>query len=110
GYAGAYLGGTHDADHVAWIIRRARELAPRWEELAQELRYGPRDGFYLYGRLPDPAGIRVPHPAPPAAPHSPDTSPGSGPAPAAATQRPAPVPGATRLAVATDEEASWRRG
>jgi methylenetetrahydrofolate reductase (NADH) len=110
GYAGAYLGGTHDADHVAWIIRRARELAPRWEELAQELRYGPRDGFYLYGRPPDRAGIRVPDPVTPAAPSSPDTSPGSGPAPASATQRPAPVPGATRLAVATDEEASWRRG
>ena len=29
GYAGAYLGGTHDADQITWIIRRARELAPR---------------------------------------------------------------------------------
>ncbi len=54
GYAGAYLGGTHDADHVAWIIRRARELAPRWEELAAELRYGYEGGFYLYGpRVPE---------------------------------------------------------
>ena len=40
GYAGAYIGGTHDADHVAWIIRRAAELAPRWEALAGELAYG----------------------------------------------------------------------
>jgi 5,10-methylenetetrahydrofolate reductase len=24
GYAGAYIGGTHDADHVAWIIRRRK--------------------------------------------------------------------------------------
>ncbi|HET7874765.1 MAG TPA: methylenetetrahydrofolate reductase C-terminal domain-containing protein [Methylomirabilota bacterium] len=48
GYAGAYLGGTHDADHVAWIIRRAEQLAPRWEELAEELAYGDPEGFYLY--------------------------------------------------------------
>ena len=64
GYAGAYLGGTHDADHIAWIIRRARELAPRWEELAAELRYGYEGGFYLYGpRCPerDPGrGARAP--------------------------------------------------
>jgi methylenetetrahydrofolate reductase (NADPH) len=52
GYAGAYLGGTHDADHVAWIIRRSEELAPRWEELAAELGYGDADGFYLYDRPP----------------------------------------------------------
>ena len=55
GYAGAYIGGTHDADHVAWIIRRADELAPRWEELAAELSYGAPHGFYLYGRPPHPA-------------------------------------------------------
>lgn len=53
GYAGAYLGGTHDAGQVAWIIRRSEELAPRWEELAADLRYGDPDGFYLYG-LPSP--------------------------------------------------------
>src|SRR5262249_34117369 len=47
-YAGAYIGGTHDAAHVAWIIRRAEELAPQWEALAAELRYGDPDGFYLY--------------------------------------------------------------
>src|SRR4029453_18844236 len=33
GYAGAYIGGTHDAAQIAWIIRRADELAPRWETL-----------------------------------------------------------------------------
>src|SRR6185369_5861524 len=49
GYAGAYLGGTHDADAIAWIIRRAEALAPRWQELAAELTYGRPDGFYLYG-------------------------------------------------------------
>lgn len=47
GYAGAYLGGTHDATQIAWIIRRADELAPDWESLAAELRYGAVDGFYL---------------------------------------------------------------
>jgi methylenetetrahydrofolate reductase (NADPH) len=54
GYAGAYLGGTHDADQVAWIIRRADELAPRWEDLAAELTYGLDDGFYLYPRTTAP--------------------------------------------------------
>jgi methylenetetrahydrofolate reductase (NADPH) len=49
GYAGAYIGGTHDAEQVAWIIRRAAELAPRWEELEAELAYGVAGGFYLYG-------------------------------------------------------------
>jgi methylenetetrahydrofolate reductase (NADPH) len=88
GYAGAYLGGTHDADHVAWIIRRARELAPRWEELAAELRYGPDGGFYLYGAAP--ARFAVPGGAP--------------------FPRPAPAPGTERLAVPTDAEAPWRRG
>ena len=48
GYAGAYLGGTHEPEQIAWIIRRSEELAPRWQELAAELTFGDRDGFYLY--------------------------------------------------------------
>ena len=48
GYAGAYIGGTHDADAIAWIIRRAETLAPRWQELAAGLSYGRVGGFYLY--------------------------------------------------------------
>jgi methylenetetrahydrofolate reductase (NADPH) len=68
GYAGAYIGGTHDADQVAWIIRRAEELAGRWEELAAELDFGARGGFYLdepapghpAGSLPRPARSLVP--------------------------------------------------
>ncbi len=48
GYAGAYLGGTHDAAHIAWIIRRSEELGPQWEALAEELHYGDAAGFYLY--------------------------------------------------------------
>jgi len=50
GYAGAYIGGTHDAGHVQWIIRRAEALAPRWEEVYGELQFGRTDGFYLYDR------------------------------------------------------------
>jgi methylenetetrahydrofolate reductase (NADPH) len=89
GYAGAYVGGTHDADHVAWIIRRARERGPRGQELAEELRYGVEGGFYLYGRPADRIVV-----------------------PGAITRapRPDPVPGATRLAAPTDEEAPGRRG
>jgi methylenetetrahydrofolate reductase (NADH) len=48
GYAGAYLGGDHQADHVHWIIKRSESLAPRWEEFAQELEYAPRNGFYFF--------------------------------------------------------------
>lgn len=47
GYAGAYIGGTHDAAYIAWIIRRADELAPDWEAMAAELRYGAAGRFYL---------------------------------------------------------------
>ena len=71
----------------SWIIRRARELAPRWEELAAELRYGYEGGFYLYGpraRSPTPPRTR-------------------------ARGGPEPVPGSKRLAVPTDAEAPGRR-
>ncbi len=59
GYAGAYLGGTHDARHITQIIRRAEELAPRWEELFEELQFGKKDGFYLYQRDPQPKPTRT---------------------------------------------------
>jgi methylenetetrahydrofolate reductase (NADPH) len=49
GYAGAYIGGTHDPHDIAAIIRRGEELAPRWHEIAEELNYGNPNGFYLYG-------------------------------------------------------------
>ena len=48
GYAGAYLGGDHQADHVRWIIRRSEALNPRWEEFAEEMNYAPKDGFYFF--------------------------------------------------------------
>ncbi|MBM3819885.1 MAG: hypothetical protein FJW14_12845 [Acidimicrobiia bacterium] len=47
GYAGAYIGGTHQADDIRWIINRARELEPQWEECAAQVQYGDPDGFYL---------------------------------------------------------------
>ena len=61
GYAGAYLGGTHDAAHVAWIIRRSEELAPEWQALAAELHYGDPRGFYLYESA---APLTLPSPPP----------------------------------------------
>jgi methylenetetrahydrofolate reductase (NADPH) len=95
GYAGAYLGGTHDADQVAWIIRRAAELAPRWESLAAELAYGAGGGFYLYR-----GGGRA-RPAPAAAP------PGQGPVASAVVPRALDLLG--RLAPVTRD--TWlRRG
>jgi methylenetetrahydrofolate reductase (NADPH) len=54
GYAGAYLGGDHQADRIRWIIRRSEEIAPRWEEFAEEISYGPKDAFYVYGAEPRP--------------------------------------------------------
>jgi methylenetetrahydrofolate reductase (NADPH) len=56
GYAGAYIGGDHQADHVRWIMKRADGLAPRWEEFAEEFTYAPngpgRRAFYLYDAPP----------------------------------------------------------
>jgi len=48
GYAGAYLGGDHQASRVRWIIKRSEEIASRWEEFAEEISYGPKGGFYMY--------------------------------------------------------------
>ena len=47
GYAGAYVGGTDDAEQIRWIISRGEELAPRWEEFAEELTYAPKNAFYI---------------------------------------------------------------
>jgi methylenetetrahydrofolate reductase (NADPH) len=48
GYAGAYIGGTHEPDRIRFIIQRAEEFAPRWEELAEEISYGQKGGFYFF--------------------------------------------------------------
>ena len=54
GYAGAYVGGDHQADHINWIIRRSETIAPRWEEFAEEITYAPKGGFYFYAEAPHP--------------------------------------------------------
>ncbi len=58
GYAGAYIGGTHEAQRIQWIIQRAEELAPHWEELAEEISYGRSDGFFMYQGPEPPAKKR----------------------------------------------------
>jgi methylenetetrahydrofolate reductase (NADPH) len=54
GYAGAYIGGNHQAQNIRWIIRRSEVLAPKWEELAEEMSYGAKGGFYFYDSPPPP--------------------------------------------------------
>jgi methylenetetrahydrofolate reductase (NADPH) len=54
GYAGAYLGGDHQADHIRWVIKRSEAVASRWEEFAEELAYAPKNGFYFYQSAPSP--------------------------------------------------------
>jgi len=59
GYAGAYIGGTHDAEQMVRIITRAQELQPHWQECAADLRFGQAGGFYLYDS-PAPVRRRLP--------------------------------------------------
>jgi methylenetetrahydrofolate reductase (NADH) len=59
GYAGAYVGGTHDAEQLVRIIDRARELEPHWQACATELSFGQAGGFYLYD-APVPPRRRLP--------------------------------------------------
>jgi methylenetetrahydrofolate reductase (NADPH) len=54
GYAGVYIGGDHNADHVRAIMKRAEALSPRWEELEAEFTYAPKSGFYFYATPPIP--------------------------------------------------------
>ena len=49
GYAGAYIGGTHNAEQITRILRRAEELAPRWQECAEQVQFGDPNGFYIEG-------------------------------------------------------------
>jgi methylenetetrahydrofolate reductase (NADPH) len=56
GYAGAYIGGTHNAEQISWIIERGQNLASRWEELAEELTYAPKAAFYMYEKSTDRPG------------------------------------------------------
>lgn len=62
GYCGAYLGGTHNPEHLQQVIERGEELAPRWEEFAEEITYAPKNPFYLYETPksePQPRGAKV---------------------------------------------------
>ena len=59
GYAGAYIGGTHDPNHMAHIIQRGEELAPRWKELLPDLQFGREGGFYLYDAPREPKPKRT---------------------------------------------------
>ena len=47
GYAGAYITGTHAAEHVSQILHRADELKGDWQRCADDLQFGETDGFYL---------------------------------------------------------------
>lgn len=60
GYAGAYLGGMDNAERIQWIIQRSEEIAPQWEEFAEEISYGPKGGFYYFDQHslpPKPRGL-----------------------------------------------------
>jgi methylenetetrahydrofolate reductase (NADPH) len=48
GYNGAYLGGNDNPERIDWIIKRSEEIAPQWEEFAEEISYGPKGGFYYF--------------------------------------------------------------
>jgi methylenetetrahydrofolate reductase (NADPH) len=48
GYAGVYLGGGHQADQMRWIIQRSQEIAPQWEQFAEEISYSPKNGFFFF--------------------------------------------------------------
>jgi methylenetetrahydrofolate reductase (NADPH) len=52
GYAGAYIGGTHNAAHIRKIIERSEAVAPQWEEFAEEIGYSPKGGFFFFDKTP----------------------------------------------------------
>ena len=59
GYAGAYIGGTHNAVHVTRILERARELEPEWQACYARQQFGDPTGFYLDEAAPQPAPART---------------------------------------------------
>ncbi len=63
GYAGAYIGGDHQADRIRWIIQRSGEIASQWEEFAEEISYSPKGGFFYFesprGHKTNPLPMRV---------------------------------------------------
>ena len=61
GYAGAYIGGTHNAEQISRILRRATELQANWQECAEQVQFGDAGGFYIDGPpTPRPARTLLP--------------------------------------------------
>jgi methylenetetrahydrofolate reductase (NADPH) len=54
GYAGAYLGGDHDAERLRWVIERSEEIKDNWQEYAEKIAYGPSNAYYMYESQPAP--------------------------------------------------------
>jgi methylenetetrahydrofolate reductase (NADPH) len=48
GFAGAYLGGDHNADRLRWVIERSESIAANWEEYYEEISYSPKNGFFFF--------------------------------------------------------------
>jgi methylenetetrahydrofolate reductase (NADPH) len=49
GYAGAYIGGTHNAEQIRRILARATAHEANWQAAAQQLQFGDPKGFYIDG-------------------------------------------------------------
>lgn len=54
GYSASYFGGDHNADRLKWVITRSEELAGQWEEIAAEMEWGKKGGFYYFEQKPEP--------------------------------------------------------
>jgi methylenetetrahydrofolate reductase (NADPH) len=59
GYAGAYIGGTHNAEHITRIVDRAKALEPEWQACAERLQFGDPHGFYLDEQAASPKPART---------------------------------------------------
>ena len=65
GYAGAHLGGPGlTYDNIDFLLTTADSLAGNWQELAKEMGYWHRDGFYLYTK-DEKTGLNTSEPSPP---------------------------------------------
>ena len=49
GYAGAYISGTHAAEHISEVLHLAGKFEADWERCAEDVQFGEPDGFYLEG-------------------------------------------------------------
>ncbi|MCP3941388.1 MAG: methylenetetrahydrofolate reductase [Desulfobacteraceae bacterium] len=49
GYAGAHIGGPHlEYEDIDFMLNKAKEFEPQWQELVGDLDYWFPDGYYLY--------------------------------------------------------------